>query len=363
MIVAFPTVALAAWADSGSFRAVEVGDGTLGFAKVAGVDALLFGTDFSDHGGSTPVARAGRWLHALQIADAHKLALIGVFHGGGARLQQGGAAVSAYCNVLAHLARTPQPFFAVMTGPCAGGDALCCALADVTFALPGATVCAGGNPASLGDLFVTDVAAGRTALHQAVGFLSSDVPQEPFTLSGGNPHCSLDPVGGRVAACITIDGGLTEAGLAQSVRLVRLCGKTGWPVILDVTGDGFAPGADGATAVQLAAALMQALTAVHCRKIAVIRGEAFGAVYALATHAFFDTVLALPSARMAAVAPHNAVRLVHPADEAVFLAAYRAELLAPEYAVEHGLVDAVVSADELPGALCDALGGGCDAPG
>lgn len=355
MSAPLPTAGLAAWADSGSFRMVEEGDGTLGVAKVAGVDALLFGTDFSDHGGSTPVARAGRWLHALHLADTRKLTLIGVFHGGGARLQQGGAAVAAYSDVLAHLARTPQPFFAVMTGPCAGGDALCCGLADVTLALCGAMVRVSTAPAPLGDLFSEDLSACRKALHRIVGFLSPGVNEVPFALAGKNPQGELRRIGGRAVVVLCIDGSMTAGGLSQAARLVRLCNKTRWPIILDVAGDGFASGEDGAAMVRHTAQLMQTLATVHCRKIALIRRAAYGAVYALATHAFFDTVLVLPDARMAAVAPQKAVRLVHPVDEATFLAAYCDNLLSPDYAIKYGLADAVVTAEELPGALCAAL--------
>lgn len=348
-------------ADPGSFHAVDAA-GTVGWATLGGVAVLVFASDFSVCGGSTDAVRAGLWLDALERAEVGQIPLIGFYHGGGARIQDGGVAVAAYAGVLAHLARSRCFSIAVLTGPCAGGDALAPQVCDILF-----TVSDGGLRLSRApDTCVyhqhfADVASCFAALRPLIAFTRADAavdvsgaaPEQIIdsgtesVLHKGGLRCSLARILGQSVAMVTLQDGFDGADLLQAAALVRLCDKMDWPFLVKVTGSGFKPDAGQAALAIGARDVMRAMAQARCHKIAVITGAAYGAAYALfATRPLVDDVLAWPTAAMAAVPAETAARLIKPQDKAAFLDAYTRDLLSPDYGLHHGLVDTVLEPAE-----------------
>lgn len=345
--------------DADSFRAVD-DEGTVGWATVAGIRVLVFATDFSVYGGSTCVARAAAWLAALQQAEIDRVPLIGFYHGGGARLQEGGAAVAAYAQVLAHLADTRCMSLAILTGPCAGGDALAPQLADLCFTVGHGGVRlsqSGAQPKVAGHF--GDLSAAVMAVRRGITFgrrqcVAADTgddlvdPDSEMVLWPQHPRLSLARIAGITCAVVTVQNVFNGDGLSATARLIRLCDKNGWPVISRVCGTGFDPEANQALLARGAQEVMQALRAARCQKIALLTGHAFGASYALfGCKPFWDTVLALPLARVAAVTAEAAARLTKAIDPPIFVATYTQELLCASYTAAHHLADAIVAENQL----------------
>ena len=109
------------------------GDGVVsGFGLVNGRPVACAASDFLAQGGSLG------YMHAMKIADAQKYALkagipmVTVNDSGGARLQEGVAALSGYAQVFYNnvLASGVVPQISMILGPCAGGAAYSPALTD-----------------------------------------------------------------------------------------------------------------------------------------------------------------------------------------------------------------------------------------
>ena len=112
--------------DPGTYRPVRsaVGDGVLaGSGRVHGRVVCAWAQDGGHKGGSLG-ARGGETIAAtVRRADGLGVPVVGFPHSGGARLQEGAAALHAYADVFRaqSLARVPQ--VSVVSGPCAGGAA------------------------------------------------------------------------------------------------------------------------------------------------------------------------------------------------------------------------------------------------
>jgi acetyl-CoA carboxylase carboxyltransferase component len=128
--------------DVGTFRPVRsaVGDGVVaGSGRVAGRPVYCWAQDGSYKGGSLGTVGGETIVRTIRMAEAAQAPVVGFPHSGGARLQEGVAALAAYGAIFRaqSLARVPQ--VTVVSGPCAGGAAYSPALGDVTvMAGPGA---------------------------------------------------------------------------------------------------------------------------------------------------------------------------------------------------------------------------------
>lgn len=120
--------------DPGSFQAWRsaVGDGVLaGNARIRGRLVCVWAQDGDHKGGSLGAAGGETILRILQHADRARVPVIGLPYSGGARLQEGVAALTAYAAIFRaqSLARVPQ--VTLITGPCAGGAAYSPALGEL----------------------------------------------------------------------------------------------------------------------------------------------------------------------------------------------------------------------------------------
>lgn len=121
--------------DPGTFKGLRtaVGDGVLsGSGRVNGRVVFAWAQDGGFKGGSLG-SRGGETIaRTIDRANALRVPVVGFPHSGGARLQEGVAALSAYSAIFRAQANANVPQISVIGGPCAGGAAYSPALGDIT---------------------------------------------------------------------------------------------------------------------------------------------------------------------------------------------------------------------------------------
>ncbi len=128
------TARVGALVDPDSFTPwrAEVHDGVIaGQARIGGRTVCVWAQDGSHKGGSLGAAGGETILRTLHHADRAGVPVIGMPNSGGARLQEGIAALSAYGAVFRAQSLVRVPQVTLVTGPCAGGAAYSPALGDL----------------------------------------------------------------------------------------------------------------------------------------------------------------------------------------------------------------------------------------
>ncbi|MBV1707274.1 MAG: acyl-CoA carboxylase subunit beta [Hyphomicrobiales bacterium] len=112
------------------------GDGVVtGWGTVNGRTVFLFAKDFTVFGGSLSETHAQKITKIQDMALKNRAPIIGLFDAGGARIQEGVAALGGYGEVFQRnvLASGVIPQISVIMGPCAGGDVYSPAMTDFIF--------------------------------------------------------------------------------------------------------------------------------------------------------------------------------------------------------------------------------------
>ena len=112
------------------------GDGVVtGWGTVNGRTVFVFSKDFTVFGGSLSEAHAQKITKVQDLALKMRAPIIGLFDAGGARIQEGVAALGGYGEVFRRnvLASGVIPQISVIMGPCAGGDVYSPAMTDFIF--------------------------------------------------------------------------------------------------------------------------------------------------------------------------------------------------------------------------------------
>ena len=112
------------------------GDGVVtGWGTVNGRVIYVFAKDFTVFGGSLSEAHAKKITKIQDMALRSRTPIIGLFDAGGARIQEGVAALGGYGEVFQRnvLASGVIPQISVIMGPCAGGDVYSPAMTDFIF--------------------------------------------------------------------------------------------------------------------------------------------------------------------------------------------------------------------------------------
>jgi acetyl-CoA carboxylase carboxyltransferase component len=120
--------------DPGTFRPIRgaVGDGVLsGSGRVQGRPVCAWAQDGAFKGGSLGTAGGETIARTIARADALGVPVVGFPHSGGARLQEGVGALTAYAAIFRAQALATVPMISVVSGPCAGGAAYSPTLGDV----------------------------------------------------------------------------------------------------------------------------------------------------------------------------------------------------------------------------------------
>src|SRR5947199_821035 len=112
------------------------GDGVVtGWGTVNGRTVFVFAKDFTVFGGSLSETHAQKITKIQDMALRNRAPIIGLFDAGGARIQEGVAALGGYGEVFQRnvLSSGVIPQISVITGPCAGGDVYSAAMTDFIF--------------------------------------------------------------------------------------------------------------------------------------------------------------------------------------------------------------------------------------
>lgn len=122
--------------DFGMEKTKIPGDGVVtGWGTINGRVVYLFAKDFTVFGGSLSETHARKINKIQDMALTNRAPIIGVFDAGGARIQEGVAALGGYGEVFLRnvLASGVIPQISVIMGPCAGGDVYSPAMTDFIF--------------------------------------------------------------------------------------------------------------------------------------------------------------------------------------------------------------------------------------
>ena len=123
-------------ADFGMEKTKIPGDGVvIGWGTINGRIVYVFAKDFTVFGGSLSEAHARKITKIQDMALQNRAPIIGLFDAGGARIQEGVAALGGYGEVFLRnvLASGVIPQISVIMGPCAGGDVYSPAMTDFIF--------------------------------------------------------------------------------------------------------------------------------------------------------------------------------------------------------------------------------------
>jgi propionyl-CoA carboxylase beta chain len=122
--------------DFGMDKTKISGDGVVtGWGTVNGRIVFAFAKDFTVFGGSLSETHAQKITKIQDMAMKSRAPIIGLFDAGGARIQEGVAALGGYGEVFKRnvIASGVIPQISVIMGPCAGGDVYSPAMTDFVF--------------------------------------------------------------------------------------------------------------------------------------------------------------------------------------------------------------------------------------
>jgi len=163
--------------DFGMERAHPWGDGVVtGQGKIAGRPLYVFAQDFTVLGGSVGEAHGRKIARVMDLAYQNGVPLIGINDSGGARIQEGVAALAAYGDIFYRNVRASGviPQISVILGPCAGGAVYSPAITDFVFMVE-----------QQAHMFITGPEVIKTVTHEELDFES---------LGGAEVHSSLSGV-------------------------------------------------------------------------------------------------------------------------------------------------------------------------
>jgi len=122
--------------DFGMEKTKFPGDGVVtGWGTINGRVVFVFAKDFTVFGGSLSEMHAKKITKVQDMALRNRAPIIGLFDAGGARIQEGVAALGGYGEVFLRnvLSSGVIPQISVIMGPCAGGDVYSPAMTDFIF--------------------------------------------------------------------------------------------------------------------------------------------------------------------------------------------------------------------------------------
>eukprot|EP00047_Mylnosiga_fluctuans_P002798 m.225959 g.225959 ORF g.225959 m.225959 type:complete len:536 (-) comp11349_c0_seq1:60-1667(-) len=122
--------------DFGMEKEKYAGDGVVtGHGKINGRLVFVFSQDFTVYGGSLGAVHAQKICKVMDKAMLVGAPIIGLNDSGGARIQEGVAALAGYADIFQRnvLASGVVPQISLIMGPCAGGAVYSPAITDFTF--------------------------------------------------------------------------------------------------------------------------------------------------------------------------------------------------------------------------------------
>mgnify|MGYP001031094670 CR=1 FL=1 len=104
-----------------------------GFGQVYGRKVAVYAQDFSVKGGTLGTAEGEKICHLMDMALDLKVPIVAIVDSGGARIQEGVAALTQYGHIFRKTCDASGfvPQISLILGPCAGGAVYCPALTDL----------------------------------------------------------------------------------------------------------------------------------------------------------------------------------------------------------------------------------------
>lgn len=104
-----------------------------GFGQIYGRKVAVYAQDFSIKGGTLGEAEGRKILHLMHMAIELQVPIVSIVDSGGARIQEGVAALSQYGAIFRATCEASGfvPQISLILGPCAGGAVYCPALTDL----------------------------------------------------------------------------------------------------------------------------------------------------------------------------------------------------------------------------------------
>lgn len=400
--------------DEGTFVEIDSftksGDGkaeaAAGFGSVDGCPVYAFAQNSDVEGGAMSKAQATKICKIYELAEKTGAPVVGIYDSIGARLNESCEMLAAYGDVMlkANNLSGVVPQIAVVAGPCLGASSMIAAAADVVimseegqFALQ--TNGEGGelkDAAESGLVHLTAkddkeaVAKARALItllpsnnltgapitdfvdstvetdgESGASIIAAVMDQDSFVEFqsgfGAGFIAGLAKLGGNTVGVIASGEKKADGKSCQkAARLVRFCDAFAIPVISFVNTESFC-------CLKAACKLTNAYAEATTAKIAVITGEAYGAVYmALAgAAAGVDVAYAWPTASISALNPTTAAVMLwsdklkgssNPAaDREKLIAEYKDQEACPFKAAGDGFVQDVIEPSETRLKLYAAL--------
>ena len=174
-----------------------------GCGTVEGRPVYVIAQDFAVMDGAVGEKQAKKIVKVLELARKTGTPVVTLCDSNGARVGEGAAALEAYADIYAHMARLSGvvPMIAVVAGPCVGAAAMTAQLSDIVLvAKPaGALLVAGPQvlASTMGkDLKAEDLGGGKTAVEYGAAHLACESEEEAIasvkTLLGMLPANNLE---------------------------------------------------------------------------------------------------------------------------------------------------------------------------
>src|SRR5215831_12476203 len=362
------------------------GDGVVtGWGTVNGRTVFVFAKDFTVFGGALSESHAQKIIKVQDMAMKARAPIIGLFDAGGARIQEGVAALGGYGEVFKRnvIASGVIPQISVIMGPCAGGDVYSPAMTDFVFMVRDTSYMFVTGPdvvKTVTNEVVTAEELGGAAVHttksgiadgsyendvecllqmrRLLDFLPANneagVPEWPShddvereeksldTLIPDNPNKPYDIK--ELILKVADEGDFFELQEAFAKNIVTGFGRIAGRSV------GFVTNQEYGALIRHGAKLLFAYSQATVPLVTVITRKAFGGAYDVmaSKHIGGDVNYAWPTAQIAVMGAKGAVEIIFRADigDAKKIAArtkeYEDRFLSPFAAAERGYIDDVI---------------------
>ena len=375
-----------------------------GFGEVFGRKVAVYAQDFSVRGGTLGVAEGRKICRLMDKALDLKVPIIALIDSGGARIQEGVAALAQY----GHLFRKTcdaSGFVPQLLGPCAGGAVYCPALTDLIIMTrensnmfvtgPDVVKAATGEVISMDDLgggYVHNATSGvahylgedeADAIDYArtvLAYLPSNSDLQPPTYAYAATRADRD-VAKRLATIVP-DNDRQPYDVLDVIRCivdygefvqVRLCDAFNLPVVTLVDTPGYKPGAEQEHAgiIRRGAKVIYAYANAQVPLVTVILRKAFGGAYIVMGSKAIgaDLNYAWPSSQIAVLGAAGAVNIIHRKDlqkakdagkdvealRAKYVADYERTTVNANLSLEMGEIDAMIDPEQTRETIIESL--------
>src|SRR5580698_10325828 len=277
--------------DFGMEKSHIAGDGVVtGFGTVNGRTVFTFAKDFTVLGGSLSETHAQKIIKIQDMAMKARAPIIGLFDAGGARIQEGVAALGGYGEVFKRnvIASGVIPQISVIMGPCAGGDVYSPAMTDFIFMVRDTSYMfvTGPDDPSLDTLIPDNPNKPYDIKELILKVLDEGDFFELSEAFARNIVIGLGRIAGRTVGVVAnqpmvLAGVLDSDASRKAARFVRFCDAFNIPIVTFVDVPGFLPGTaqEYGGLIKHGAKLLFAYSQASVPLVTVITRKAFGGAY------------------------------------------------------------------------------------